>query len=177
MIRRFSEKYGETVLLLVLIVASLFLITVGLDIPTGRSRAIITPATWPLMSLGIIVGSAALLLLFKSINRKRDELVAKASEEDGVGDAAEEENIYPQRALYTILFMIVYLGALPYVGFIPITLVAMGCFMLSINVSRLFSLVIPVVMILIVVSVFGIGLKVPLPRGFGIFRDFSMLFY
>ena len=177
MIRRFSEKYGETVLLLVLIAASLYLITVGLDIPVGRSRAIITPATWPVLSLGIIVGSAVLLLVFKAINRKRDELVAKAAEEEAVGDPTEEEEAFPQRALYTIIFMVVYLGALPYVGFIPVTLVGMGCFMLSIRVSRLFSFIVPVAMIAIVVSVFGIALKVPLPRGIGIFRDFSMLFH
>lgn len=177
MLRRFSDKYGETVLLLTLIPISFYLISVGLEIPTGRSRASITPATWPILSLGMIVSSAVLLLIFKVLNRKRDKLIAKDSAEEIIGDPKEEEETYPERAFYTASFMIIYLLVLPYVGFIPVSLVAMGCYMISIGATRKFSIITPFVMTAIIIIVFGIALKVPLPRGVGVFKEFSMLFH
>lgn len=177
MIRRFSEKYGEAVLLLVLIVTAIYLITVGLEIPVGRGRSPVTPATWPVMSLGIIVGCSALLLIFRLINRNKNAAATKASAEDAIGDPAEEAEEYPQRALYTIIFMVVYLVGIPYTGFLPVTLVALGLYMVSIGCARKYAVIIPLLMTALITVIFGIALKVPLPRGIGLFREFSMLFY
>ncbi len=177
MLRRIT-KHGELILLLSLIAVTLYLITVGLKIPVGRSRAVITPSFWPVASLGIVVFCSAILLAIRFVRRNKNAQSDSAAAADADADGMpNEEAKHPQRAVYTLLFMVVYLAVLPLTGFILTTLIVTAVYMLAIGASRRYAFIIPFGMTVLITAIFALALKVPLPRGVSLFREVSLLFY
>jgi hypothetical protein len=182
MFRRYCQQYGEVILLLVLIAICAFLIQVGLQIPVGRSKALITPSTWPVACLILIAGCALALLLLRFFRKNtpaQDD--AKGTEDAGQIDAESGEVIgdavHPRRAVYTILFMVGYMALIPVAGFILASVVGMGLYMLSLRVRYLYALLIPTLLTALLTGIFAIALQVPLPRGISVFQNFSQLFF
>ncbi|MDR2893090.1 MAG: tripartite tricarboxylate transporter TctB family protein [Deltaproteobacteria bacterium] len=185
-------KHGEVIFLLVLLLGSAYLISIAMDIPVGRSKAIITPATWPILSLGMVAIFSALLLVLRIVRRDKQDaakaIQAEATSKDAISEESAEvvtdaegmpteEATHPQRAFYTLGFLVVYMAALPYLGFVAVTLITMSVYMLSLGAKRIYAVLIPLCMTGLVVGIFGIALKVPLPRGISLFRELSQLFY
>jgi hypothetical protein len=180
MLRRYSQQYGEIVLLSALIAVCAFLIHVGLQIPAGRSKALITPSTWPVACLLLIAGCSLAFILLRLVRKSAPAQDDKRAEDARQGAAAGEEiaeERHPLRALYTILFMVGYMAIVPYAGFVVTSIVGMGLFMFSLKVRRLYALLIPALLTALLAGVFIIALQVPLPRGTGFFQEFSQLFF
>ncbi len=181
MIRRYCKQYGEIILLLALIAACAFLVSVGLQIPVGRGKSPIVPSTWPVASLLLIAGSSLIILLLRFLRKSQPALEDKQKEDaqqsDTVPGEGAEDAAHPQRAFYTILFMVGYMALIPYAGFMVTTLAGMALYMLSVGVRRIYAIIIPLLLTALITGIFGIALKVPLPRGVSVFQSFSYMIY
>jgi len=170
MLRRYRRQYGEIILLTAMIAACAFLIHVGLQIPVGRSKTLITPSTWPVACLLLIAGCSLALILLRLIQKS-------APARDAAASGEETEERHPRRALYTIVFIVGYMALVPYAGFVVTSIVSVGLFMFSLKVRRIYAVLIPVLLTALLTGIFAIALQVPLPRGMGLFQEFSQLFF
>jgi hypothetical protein len=53
----------------------------------------------------------------------------------------------------------------------------MGLYLTALKVRALYSVLVPVFMTALITGIVGVALTVPLPRGIGVFRSFSQIFY
>ncbi|RPJ76303.1 MAG: tripartite tricarboxylate transporter TctB family protein [Desulfobacteraceae bacterium] len=130
--------------------------------------------TWPLLALG---ASAVLsvILLTASINKSR-RAAAPAAEATPEARA----DLRRQRTTVTLssVCFLVYMIAVPYVGFILATFLFIPAFALALGERRKTVLFIaPVVLTVIIVGVFAKFITIPFPKGVGVFAEFSRLFY
>jgi hypothetical protein len=78
----------------------------------------------------------------------------------------------------SILCLLAYIIAMPWVGFIPSTLMFILAFALVLEERRKWVLIIsPVLVASIVIGVFAKFITIPFPKGVGVFAAFSRLFY
>lgn len=128
---------------------------------------------WPLLALG---ASAVLsvVLLVSSIQKSRRAAPAEAPTAEAL---AEKRRQWVTVALSCACFL-VYMVAVPWVGFILATFLFIPAFALALGERRkMVLLVAPVLLTAIIVGVFAKFITIPFPKGVGVFADFSRLFY
>jgi hypothetical protein len=130
---------------------------------------------WPLLSLG----ASVLLSLSWLIST-----LARASKEKGKAvenptpEAMAEAWGRRRKVGLSILCLLAYIIAMPWVGFIPSTLMFILAFALVLEERRKWVLIIsPVLVASIVIGVFAKFITIPFPKGVGVFAAFSRLFY
>lgn len=188
---RFGRAEQELVTAVVLLVGSLYLRLNITDFVTGRRGAgYVDPDFWPGWLLNVIIVSSALYTL--QAWRKRSSAtdasgVATASERVAApGTAAPETKGLHEVAVsgsilklvlgFVILWAYVY--GMTRVGFVPSTFLFSLVFLRFVGERRpLMLAAIPVTILVAILGVFTRLLVVPLPRGNGIFLEFSTFFY
>ena len=151
------------------IVFSCFFLIFSLALPPSRTTEGIGPGGWPttILVLMLILG---ILLLIKGI-RERNQSTAQEKK-----DSAPE--VHPFRHWVITGITALFILCIPIFGFVitlPLFLVTVALILgMKRKVSAIsFSLISSALFIYLFTHVF----QVPLPRGTGIFRSFSLLFY
>ncbi|MCU0604116.1 MAG: tripartite tricarboxylate transporter TctB family protein [Desulfobacterales bacterium] len=166
-------KKGEIVFFAVCVAFFGFMFCEGLDL-AGQGRAgEIGSGLWPLIALG---ASAlfSVALLISSVKKSRGEGAAEERTPEAV---AETQRQRVTVALSVVCFLI-YLAAIPWIGFILSTLAYIPAFALALGERRKWVLFVsPFLLTAVIVAVFAKFITIPFPKGAWIFAEFSRLFY
>jgi hypothetical protein len=166
-------RKGEIVFFAICVAFFGFMFYEGLDL-AGKGRAgEIGSGLWPLLA----IGASALFsvaLLISSVKKFRGEGAVEDRTPEAVAETKRQRVIV---ALSVVCFLI-YLVAIPWVGFILSTLIYIPAFALALGERRKWVLFIsPFLLTAIIVAVFAKFITIPFPKGVGIFAEFSRLFY
>ena len=179
-----SEACKERLFLVGIIAFACFMYWDAGTISLGRSRAVILPSSWPRMVLGIMIVSALALLgldVFKFFTRRLDGGAesgqGKPASEENSADAAAETLHYPRRGLYSVLYMLIYVAMIPVAGFVASSIVCTTGYLCSLRHNPAKAVVVVIILTVAITLGFAVGLGVPLPRGSGVFSEFSRILY
>ncbi|MCU0559748.1 MAG: tripartite tricarboxylate transporter TctB family protein [Desulfobacterales bacterium] len=129
---------------------------------------------WPFLALG---ASAVLSVVLLAGSIQKYRRAAPAAEMPTPEALAEKRRQRLTVALSAACFL-VYMIAVPWVGFILATFVFIPAFALALGERRKTVLLIaPVLLTAIIVGVFAKFITIPFPKGVGVFAEFSRLFY
>jgi putative tricarboxylic transport membrane protein len=125
---------------------------------------------WPLLVLFLAI-LLSLILLIKEW-RSKSQAVEESEVEKGPSLAGKK------RVVLSIVCLLFYVAAMPFIGFILSTLLFIYPFVLALGERRRWILVIsPPLVTALTVLVFAKFIAMPLPKGVGFFAAFSRLFY
>lgn len=164
-------RKGELIFSLLILLASLvlFWVTGSFGGRTVLQGARMGPAFWPRFILGALI----LLTVIVSVGT-----IKKIKREKAWSEALLVMDRGKVRFFVAIGLSVSYLTLLPMMGFIAVTPFFMIAFMLLLGEkSKGWILSVSVGMTAIIVILFTKAMYVPLPRGVGFFREFSLIFY
>ena len=172
----------ERILSVSTIVFAAFFLVLSLQIE-ARADNLIGPGTWPgaLMAMMLVLGIILTISLFR---KKKAETASAATATEITADDEdlmaeyEDEIVYPNKFYYMIGLLILYTIGLTIIGFIlsTVLLILAGALLFGMK-KWITALITAVVSTAGFILLFPILLSLPFPRGIGIFRDFSLLFY
>lgn len=159
---------------IVIIFATFFLASTP-QIQSTNQSFIIGPKTWPyiLLILMIFLGLYGIIsTLIKSKVMKSEQITS-------------EEEAEPVRKIFklsipiiSLLVVIIYVLLLNIIGFIFSTILFLyGITLLLGTKKQTTAILFAIITMAIFVILFSVLLQIPLPRGLGIFREFSLFFY
>jgi putative tricarboxylic transport membrane protein len=169
-LRRYFQEFarrGEFIIPLSFLVVSIFLLYLSTQFRTPvRFAVAVGPAFFPQAVLAAIMILSAKLIY----DYLRADSLRKFRQFDKV------EN--PRNLWITLAFMLAYVLLLGILGFVVLTPIWVGAYMYAVGIRR-WKLLVPTTVILsaLLIVVFPVLFKVPLPRGIGIFRTISILVY
>ncbi len=164
-----EDMQAERIIPILLTIFSAFFLVMSLQIE-NRSSTFIAPGTWPavLMLLMLILSIVDLIRSF----RKSNTTVKEEVEDD------EDSLIYPAKFFILIGALAIYTFILGYAGFVVSTLLIIFILTLLFGMKNwLNRLATSVASTAAFIIIFPILLSTPFPRGVGIFRTISSLFY
>jgi hypothetical protein len=169
-VKQYREKLrklgqgGELIIPLIALVGSipLFYLATKFEVPFGMGH-VVGPDLFPKVLLGLIM-ALSMKLIYDAVKK---------------GAKTEfEEVLNPQNLWVTLGFFFGYVVLLEIVGFVVLTPIWIAAYMYTIGLRRWQWLVGGTcVLSLFLIFVFPVLMLVPLPRGIGIFRMISLLFY
>jgi len=176
-----SMKKGEVVFSAVCVVFFGFMAVQTLEL-LGKGRpSEMGSGSWPmlLLSAGAMLSLGLLALNLIKFLKKRNAGEARipAGAAGGAGEDGAAASVRKKVSL-CIVALLLYILILPYAGFVLSTgLFALGC-MWALEERRPWVLVgSPILITALVLVVFAKFISMPLPKGVGLFADFSRLFY
>lgn len=170
-LRRKAVLKGELIFSLFILAASLFLYWVSGSFAksTVLQGAHMGPSFWPRLILGALIVLSGIVAA---------GTVRRISRDKAWGEALLTFDRGKMRFFAALALCIAYLFFLPLVGFVALTPLFMILFMLLLGEkSKGWIIGVSLVMTAVVVILFTKAMYVPLPRGVGLFREFSLLFY
>lgn len=171
---------GNLVLSIVSILFALFYLVISFtQLPPSTSPITLGPRAWPvaILSLMIVMG---IILFIRTLNEKRKSAAKEEllTQSEKIEEEFEVEEVYKSKYLFISGILLLTLLSLSYLGFIvtaPIMLIAIA---LIIGVKRWLPIVLAsIIGTACLTYLFPILLSIPLPRGVGIFKTLSQLFY
>ncbi|MCM3761825.1 tripartite tricarboxylate transporter TctB family protein [Halalkalibacter oceani] len=155
-------------------------------LPIPQRNIIIGPEFWPIiLTVAMLIVSVSLLI--KTLLSAKKEPAAESSVEETAllnEEVAKEVEIdepeiaYPNRMWMIILAVALYIALVGLVGFIITTVVFLFAASWILGLKKWISLTLTSVLSTAgLVLIFTFFLTLPLPRGVGIFRELSFLFY
>ncbi len=159
---------GESIISLIMVIIStgLFYTTYNFK-QVGHSTGTFDAAFWPKIILVLILIFAFIQVLIGIKTIKREGKLPNISMK------------LPRKTfILSILIIILYIASMDILGFLLSTLLFQILFLLNLHEKRLSVIfLVPTIMTVIYYVLFIKVLFAPLPRGIGIFRMFSLLFY
>lgn len=162
---------GELIFSLFILAASVFLywVTGSFAKTTVLQGAHMGPSFWPRVILGALIFLSCVVA---------GGTIRRIGKEKTWGEPILTLDRGKIRFFAALALCVAYLYLLPLAGFIAVTPLFMIAFMLLLGEkSKGWIIGVSVVMTAVVVILFTKAMYVPLPRGVGFFRDFSLLFY
>ena len=157
---------GEIISSFFLFVSSCYLYYMAFQMREFRAYKEVGPDFWPKIILICLIFSSAYLTVV-NVNKWRKSKDAKAGEEDDTNW---------KRVLTAAVIILVYIILLKPVGFLALTPFFIIGVMLLIRRERKRTIPVTVIVIMVMIYIiFGKLLYVPLPKGYGIFHDLSIL--
>lgn len=161
---------GEMTICGVIFFASLYLYAIAASYKGHEIYGKLGPGFWPkfilicMMILSLLVAVDAFRALKKSAGEKQPKAAKSA-----VGRI---------RFFSALILIIAYFFLMNIIGFIALTPFFLVAFMILLGEKSWFWMIIlSVGMTIVIILAFTQAMYVPLPRGVGIFHDFSVLFY
>ncbi len=168
-------KKGEIVLSAVCLAFFSFMFYESLELRGVGRFGEVGSGFWPLLSLGV---STILSLIWLITNIRK-----YSREQQGTKDKPEPENAAEawsrrKKVGSSLVCLLCYIVILPWIGFILSTMLFILAFILALDERRKTVLIIsPLLITAAVIVVFAKFITMPLPKGIGIFAEFSRLFY
>lgn len=152
-----------------------FMLIQGFDLLGVKRSGEVGSGFWPVMSLFACVGlSVAWVIMTAVESRKAGEKPAAAP------TPAEAAVTWDRRRKVglSILCLLLYIVAIPWIGFVLSTVLFVFAFAVSLGERRKLVLAVsPFLVTAMVVAVFAKFITIPFPKGVGVFAAFSRLFY
>ena len=174
--------HGKIVLSIITLGISLGVTLMSIGMPVGRNTSSTLtwpPNAWPLLTAGGLAVLAVILLLgslkeAKSIASNENE---SASNTDNLSDAEGLRGLQPKRWIMVVVIFL-YLFLMNFFGFIISTLLFIVIATRLMGMKKWLTInSISVSLTVVLTLIFPIYLNIFVPRGAGIFRSFSLLFY
>lgn len=169
---------ANLVLSTITILFSLFFLFQSLKLPFGNA-ANIGAGGWPTMIL-ILLLCMGVYLLAKTIVKMKTLQTNNHGElpEDKENVILEPKILFPHKHWSTSGIILLYIIAISYLGFLLATPLFIFGMSLFLGMKGWFKLIsVSLLTSISLVYVFIILLSIPLPRGMGVFRQLSLLFY
>lgn len=144
-----------------LIVVSLFFIYSSLQLPKTR-WTIVGPEVWPMIVLIGIMVTSFISLLELILKRKT---ISKSKSKLG--------KIYIKRMVATIIYIVSYAVTFYYTGFLFSTIITTTSYLMYVGLKPWKALITSFIYASFALITFPVLLFIPLPTGFGIFRDIT----
>jgi putative tricarboxylic transport membrane protein len=169
-------KKGEVILSAVCVAFFSFMFYEALELRGVRRFGEVGSGFWPLLSLGI-AGILSLVWFIGNLMRysreKRGAIKKHSTPETVAAQRAGQKKI----ALCSAC-LLVYIILTPLIGFLLSTVLFILAFILALEEKRRLVLVIsPLVITAVIFVIFAKFITMPLPKGVGVFAEFSRLFY
>jgi putative tricarboxylic transport membrane protein len=168
-------KKGEIVLSAVCLVFFSFMFYESLELRGVGRYGEVGSGFWPLLSLGfsVILSLAWLITNLRKYSREKQ----KTGETPAPENAAEAWSRRKKVGL-SLVCLLCYIIIIPLIGFLLSTVLFILAFILALDERRKTVLIIsPLLITAAVIVVFAKFITMPLPKGVGIFAEFSRLFY
>ena len=131
---------------------------------------------WPLLSLGVTT-ILSLVWLVKNLRQYAKEKGGVAEPPPTPETVAAAWHRRRKIALCSVCLLI-YIIIIPWIGFILSTILFVLTFVIALEEKRIWVLIIsPPMITIVIVAVFAKFITMPLPRGVGVFAEFSRFFY
>ncbi|RKL66460.1 hypothetical protein CR203_14250 [Salipaludibacillus neizhouensis] len=160
----------------IVIVFAMIFLTMTPQIKITNASFIIGPKTWPytLLILLLVLGAYGIISsFFKS--KKIQETEATEDNEDNEPERRLFKLSIPIVCLITVILYVLLLSVF---GFILSSLIFLyGLSFLLGEKKQLNAIIFSIATTTVFVFLFPVLLSIPLPRGMGVFRHFSLLFY
>jgi len=130
---------------------------------------------WPMLSLGfsLLLSLSWLVSTLAAFFAARSKTVEALSQE-----MLAEARARRKRVVLGSVCLIVYIAAMPRIGFLLSTLLFIPAFVLALGERRKWILIIsPLLVTALTILIFARFVAIPFPKGEGIFAEFSRLFY
>ncbi len=171
-----GEKY---VIGFICLVSAVFL-GIATTIPKGYVESPLGAGFWPKLILLFLFVTSSIHLVKLLLRKKEvEERLAKETEEERKKEEWEtgERHAFPM-FLFGAVITFLYIYLIRWIGFTVATPVFMAVFMYITGYrNRVMVAVVSLVTVVTYVLLFTKATYIPLPRGFGIFNAFSVLFY
>jgi putative tricarboxylic transport membrane protein len=160
---------------IVIALASFFLMSTS-QIHSANNTTVLGPKTWPYIVLILMLVLAIMGVIKTFITSKK--VAGEQAVETSEAEEPEKRIFNIPMSLVSILSIILYAVGLYFLGFIISSILFLYLLTQVLGSKKqLFTILFSVIMTAFFVGLFSILLEVPLPRGIGIFRAFSILFY
>jgi putative tricarboxylic transport membrane protein len=189
-LRERLSGHHEVAAAVILLAAFAFLrLRIDAFVPPGRGRTVLPPDAWPgaILTLAVVLSAAYLVQTLRralggeALLPTATPLGPTADDAEAVARAAEADNpdaaqLWRLAAGFGLLFAYIYLMSM--MGFVPVTVLFCVAFLLMVGERRWWMVAaIPAAVTVVVLVVFTRVLVVPLPRGQGVFLEFSTFLY
>ncbi|WP_175637229.1 tripartite tricarboxylate transporter TctB family protein [Oceanobacillus sojae] len=160
----------------IVIIFAVFFLTSTPQIQSTNQSFIIGPTTWPyiLLILMVFLGLYGIVsTLIKAKIMKSEEITAVQGETEPV------RKIFKLSIpIVSLLVVIIYVLLLNIIGFIFSTILFLYGITLLLGTKKQWTAILfSIITMAIFVILFSVLLQIPLPRGVGVFRAFSLFFY
>lgn len=169
-------KKGEVILSAVCVAFFSFMFYEALELRGVRRFGEVGSGFWPLLSLGI----AAILSLVWFIRNLQQYSREKRRtvEEHPMPETVTMKRAGQKKIALCSACLLVYIIITPLIGFILSTVLFILTFILALEEKRRLVLIIsPLLITAVIIVIFGKFIMMPLPKGVGVFAEFSRLFY
>jgi putative tricarboxylic transport membrane protein len=169
-------KKGEIVLSAVCLVFFSFMFYESLELRGVGRFGEVGSGFWPLLSLGI---STVLSLIWLITNlRQYSREKGNTAEEPPTPESIVEAWHRRRKIALCSVCLLGYIIIMPWIGFILSTTLFILTFVLALEEKRKLVLIIsPLLITAAIVVVFAKFITIPLPKGIGMFAEFSRFFY
>lgn len=150
---------GEVIIFLSLLIISSYFLYLAFQLPKVPWLAI-GSEVWPSILLSGIIIACIATLIYRAI--KKNYYVPPRIERDGM-----------LRVLGTAIFISVYALTFEYVGYFISTLILFSIYLKILKVRIVTSVLLALFFALLATIIFPVGLLIPLPRGHGVFNEFT----
>ncbi|MCX5820904.1 MAG: tripartite tricarboxylate transporter TctB family protein [Deltaproteobacteria bacterium] len=169
-------KKGEIVLSAVCLVFFSFMFYEALELRGVGRFGEVGSGFWPLLSLGVTT-ILSLVWLISNLRQYSREKVGTAEEPPTPETIVEAWRRRRKIALCSVC-LLGYIILTPWIGFILSTILFILSFVLALEEKRKLVLIIsPLLITAVIIVVFAKFITIPLPRGVGMFAEFSRFFY
>lgn len=169
-------KKGEIVLSAICLAFFSFMLYESFELIGERRFGEVGSGFWPLLSLGVTTILSLIWLIMNLRQRSREQI--NAIEEPLDPQAVAEAWHRRIKIALCSVCLLVYIIILPWIGFILSTILFILAFILVLAEKRKWVLLAsPLLITAVIILVFAKFITMPLPRGVGMFADFSRFFY
>jgi putative tricarboxylic transport membrane protein len=169
-------KKGEIVLSAVCLVFFSFMFYEALELRGVGRFGEVGSGFWPLLSLGVTTILSLIWLLANLRQYSREK--GKTAEESPTPEAIVEAWRRRKKIALCSVCLLAYIILTPWIGFILSTILFILTFVLALEEKRKLVLIIsPLLITAVIIVVFAKFITIPLPRGVGMFAEFSRFFY
>ena len=131
---------------------------------------------WPLLSLGVTTILSLIWLLANLRQYSREK--GNTAEEPPTPEAIVEAWRRRRKIALCSVCLLAYIILTPWIGFILSTILFILTFVLALEEKRKLVLIIsPLMITTVIIVIFAKFITIPLPRGVGMFAEFSRFFY
>jgi putative tricarboxylic transport membrane protein len=168
-------KKGEIVLSAVCLAFFSFMFYESLELRGVGRFGEVGSGFWPLLSLGF---ATILSLVWLMTNLRKYSREKQKTEEKPAPESAAEAWSRRKKVGSSLVCLFCYIVIIPWIGFLLSTMLFILTFILALDERRKTVLIIsPLLITAAIIVVFAKFITIPLPKGVGIFAEFSRLFY
>ena len=169
-------KKGEVILSAVCLAFFSFMFYEALELRGVGRFGEVGSGFWPLLSLGT---TSILSLIWLIVNLRRySREKSKTAEKPPTRETVAMQRRGQKKVALCSLCLLAYIVITPLIGFILSTVLFILTFILALEEKRKLVLIIsPPLITTVIMLIFAKFIMMPLPKGVGIFAEFSRLFY